>query len=108
MGIENETNEVVISNLDEGDYFGEVSLITGMKRTATVRAMEYCTMAVLDRDSLLSTKENFPSVYLSFRKTIAEYNDPDMMQRKKMLRNVPYFRNLGENVLTELVYLMRQ
>lgn len=35
------------------------------------------------------------------------YNDENIRFRKKMLANVPYFKNLSPNVIEELVYLLK-
>jgi small-conductance mechanosensitive channel len=44
MGQEHE-----VSSLGKYDYFGEMSLLTGEKRNATVRSIEDCSVAVVDR-----------------------------------------------------------
>merc|ERR1719487_2517126 len=41
----------VLNGLTVGGFFGEVSLITGKRRTAHVRAETFCTLAVLDKPS---------------------------------------------------------
>jgi CRP-like cAMP-binding protein len=35
--------------LEEGSFFGEISLFTRMNRTCSIKAMNNCTFAVLDR-----------------------------------------------------------
>jgi len=39
--------EMKIARLREGNYFGEVALITNLKRTATAKANDYTTLAYL-------------------------------------------------------------
>jgi CRP-like cAMP-binding protein len=41
--------ETEVNRLGEGRYFGEIGLISKMKRTATVRAKEDTILATLDR-----------------------------------------------------------
>ena len=38
--------------LHTGNYFGEVALITRLKRTATVEAVKHCTLSTLSRQAL--------------------------------------------------------
>jgi len=52
-----------VNILEEGDYFGEIALITNLKRTATVRAMDFCTLAYLGKAIFISTKDEYPEVY---------------------------------------------
>ena len=40
-----------VSSLGKYDYFGEMSLLTGEKRNATVRSSEDCTVAVVEREA---------------------------------------------------------
>lgn len=44
-----EGREVKVATLAPFDYFGEMSLLTGEPRSATVRALEDCVVAVVDR-----------------------------------------------------------
>lgn len=40
-----EVHDKKVAELTAGDYFGEVALVTGQKRNATVRATETCHLA---------------------------------------------------------------
>ena len=40
------------AELSVGNYFGEVALITRLKRTATVKAIENCTLSTMSRNVL--------------------------------------------------------
>ncbi|MFS8159902.1 MAG: cyclic nucleotide-binding domain-containing protein [Candidatus Roizmanbacteria bacterium] len=100
--------EKMINTLTKGNYFGEISMLTEMKRTATVRAREYCTLACISKEDFTKTYEEFPQIYLNFKGRIKEYTDPDFNYRRQMLKTIPYFRNLDDDTLQELIYLMRQ
>jgi len=50
----------VLKKLTKGDYFGEVSLITGQARTAYVRADTYCTLASLQKKEFEHIMKAFP------------------------------------------------
>lgn len=50
----------IITHLEKGNYFGEISLITGMKRTATVAAIDYCTLASISKEDFMKTEDEFP------------------------------------------------
>ncbi len=54
--------------LGEGEYFGEMSLLTSQPRTATVRAITPCNLFVLDKDSFNRVAHDHPK----FRTAIAQ------------------------------------
>lgn len=39
------------ATLRDGDFFGEIALLLGKPRSASVRAKEYCDLYVFDKDS---------------------------------------------------------
>jgi hypothetical protein len=51
-----------LGDLEEGAFFGEVSILTGQPRTATVAALSYCELLELDRPTLDSIAARHPHV----------------------------------------------
>jgi hypothetical protein len=51
-----------LGDLEEGAFFGEVSILTGQPRTATIAALTYCELLELDRPTLDSIAERHPHV----------------------------------------------
>jgi glucose-6-phosphate 1-dehydrogenase len=58
----------VIATLGEGDFFGEVSLLTSAPRNATVRAKSYCDLFVLEKSEFARVLRDRPQ----FLKSIME------------------------------------
>ena len=52
-----------VAVLQDGDYFGEITLITGFPRTATVRTMTVCTCISLERAQFNRMLEGFPELH---------------------------------------------
>jgi cAMP-dependent protein kinase regulator len=55
-------NNVEVRQLKEGDFFGEISVLSGRARTATITAATPCELLELDRASLDSILETHPNV----------------------------------------------
>jgi cAMP-dependent protein kinase regulator len=53
---------VLVRELREGDFFGEISILTGKPRTATITAATHCELLVLDRPALDSITVTHPHV----------------------------------------------
>lgn len=73
---ENHYQNKTIRYLKEGSIFGEVALLTKLKRTATVQSEGNCTCAFLCQDDVETLKENFPHIVKEFlQKILKDYND---------------------------------
>lgn len=48
--------------LRPGQYFGEISLVYGCKRTAKVFAIKYCTLALLTKEKFKEVTTQIPSL----------------------------------------------
>lgn len=59
-----EGEEYILTDLHAGDYFGEMSLIDGKPRCATVVAVEDSTFAVLKRERLIEALKRDPVLAL--------------------------------------------
>jgi CRP/FNR family cyclic AMP-dependent transcriptional regulator len=59
-----EENEVVLAELAQGDFFGEMSLIDGRQRSADAQVIEDGRLAILYRDSFLAFVRDNPDVAL--------------------------------------------
>jgi HD-GYP domain-containing protein (c-di-GMP phosphodiesterase class II)/CRP-like cAMP-binding protein len=64
--------ELVLSELDAGDGFGEMALMIDQPRSATVRASENVKALVLNRDNFLTLSRSLPALAEKFNKLLAE------------------------------------
>lgn len=56
--------EITLSDMQVGDVFGEIALLDGGERSATVKALTNCTLIVLERRSLLEVLRRNPDMYI--------------------------------------------
>jgi hypothetical protein len=54
--------QMLMRELKEGDFFGEISILSGKPRSATVTAVTHCEMLELDRATLDEITARFPHV----------------------------------------------
>lgn len=69
-GAGGETRKLAI--LDPGDAFGEISLLTGERRTATVRALEESLVVEIGKATLEPILRDSPGLCQSFERVIGE------------------------------------
>lgn len=95
--------------MEEGDYFGEIAVLTNMKRTCTAKSYGYCILTSIDRESLLKLESMNASSLRGIRKNMLSYHDEDMELRRRFVINIPVFRSIyDQNLITEIVFLMNQ
>jgi CRP-like cAMP-binding protein len=52
--------DTFVNQLRNRDYFGEIAMLTDSYRTASVVALNYCTLGKLSLESMHSLTVNFP------------------------------------------------
>lgn len=60
--IDEKRNTQIIKTLRPGDYFGEIALIYGCKRSATVTSTKYSTLAMLNKNNYKEILIEFPDL----------------------------------------------
>jgi hypothetical protein len=55
-----DTQGLSIATLREGDFFGEIALILGRERSASIRAVEYCDIHVLEKTAFHDVLKRHP------------------------------------------------
>ena len=107
-----EGKEIILAIMHVGDVFGEIGLLDGRERSADARAMEACTLAILERRDVLRVFEGCPQAYFEvvlllcerIRRTttqVAEVTLLDLPSRlARVLLRVACAQHAGEAVET--------
>ncbi|MCU0644546.1 MAG: Crp/Fnr family transcriptional regulator [bacterium] len=69
--ISDDGREVILSILHPGDFFGELSLIDGKARSASVTAIEDSEIFLLRRGDFIGLLEDYPQISISLLKELA-------------------------------------
>jgi len=64
--------EVILSVLNPGDFFGDISLLDGRPRSANVTTLSESTMLVLQRSDFVRAIESHPSIPTKLMVTLAQ------------------------------------
>jgi uncharacterized membrane protein len=81
--------EVILAELAQGDFFGEMSIIDGRQRSADAKVIEDAQLAILSRDSFLSFVRNNPDVALEMLSALTDrLRRTDELLRSRVSRNV--------------------
>jgi small-conductance mechanosensitive channel/CRP-like cAMP-binding protein len=67
-----EGEAVVVATLGQGNFFGEMSLLTGAVRTASIRVKEDAEFIVIYKESFRSTLANNPSIAEAMSRLLSE------------------------------------
>ena len=63
--------EVILAMLNEGDFFGEMSLLDGESRSANVIALEETKVLTLDRNDFIAVVNDYPQIAVQLLKELA-------------------------------------
>ncbi|MDP8207271.1 MAG: Crp/Fnr family transcriptional regulator [Candidatus Electryonea clarkiae] len=83
-GISHEGGEAIFSILGGGDFFGELSLLDGLPRSATVTSIEDVSLWVLHRGDFLDMIQRYPQISIYLLKELAKRIRRSDMQIKSL------------------------
>ena len=83
--IEQGAVEVIVADrtvrLGAGDYFGEMALLTGRRRSADVTAVDYCRLAVLSQRDFRSLLPRYPQLRAKLQEMAQQRAEMNRQQR---------------------------
>lgn len=91
-----ETTTEKLRILKQNEYFGEVALVTCLKRSASVRANDFVYCMKLDRKDYNILESNFPHLVDEMKKKVRAYSDSKMSFRREAMANIPWLRFKGK------------
>ncbi len=78
VNIKDDKNVVKMGHrlLVEGDHFGEIGLIYGCQRTASIQSRNYNTMATLGKTQFWDLMGELPDMLIELKRHVYRYSDP--------------------------------
>ena len=84
-----EDQEVILAELAQGDFFGEMSIIDGRQRSADAKVIDDAQLAILSRDAFLTFVRSNPDVALEMLSALTDrLRRTDELLRSRVSRNV--------------------
>ncbi len=68
--ISEEGGEVILAILGPGEFFGEISVIDGLSRSATVTSLEEIELLVMKREDFMTALEQYPPISIALLKEL--------------------------------------
>lgn len=99
-------NASLTNNLTVGDVFGEVALLCGTNRSATVKTVTYSSIAQLNRTEFDTVCRIYSSFQFNLKEQMKSYDDPLKRFQKQLLQNVYYMENLSNDSLDEISFYL--
>jgi len=94
---------IVLAELAQGDFFGEMAIIDGKQRSADATVVETARLAVLSRENFLSFIHDNPKVALEMLSaTFSRLRRTDKMLQQRVSRNVNVVYEKSLNTLDRL------
>lgn len=100
--------KIRVNVLGHGDLFGEVALLNGSKRTATVKASNYSTIAHLSKEHFTYLFNKDLDALKALRDGRRRYQDEWKVFLKDNLRYVDYIKHVSEETVEELSYHLKE
>ena len=97
----------VVQALHKGELFGELALINGGKRSCTVKALNYCSLAALSADNFLKLIKEYPNILEVFRQKARDYSDPVRYFIKDSMKYCDLFAGCDEDSLNDIIFMMK-
>lgn len=90
-----------------GTLFGEVAMLYGTRRTASVRTKEQCTIGSINEEAFFDMLNSFPEVEKLMKDQCRKYADHWKKYQINVIQNIDYLQFLPYWVREELHYKMR-
>jgi CRP/FNR family transcriptional regulator/CRP/FNR family cyclic AMP-dependent transcriptional regulator len=100
--INDDGQELILSHFKEGDFFGEMSLLDGKARSATMIAVENSMMGRLKRERLLTAMMDDPRLAIDILAAIVQR----LRSADEMIENI-VFLDVGQRIVKTLLSIAK-
>ena len=98
----------IINEVTEGKYFGEVAIMTGLLRTATIYTISDCYLGAIKEGRFREFVDSCEPLKSNIMCKIEAYKDEMFRELTVLVSNVPAFRNLPLESIRKIVNRLRK
>ncbi|CAI2377400.1 unnamed protein product [Moneuplotes crassus] len=96
-----------VRHLLPGNHFGEIGMIYGTPRTASVFSKNYCTLAKMTVEVFNEVITDYPFLVTALKEHIyTVYDDPMTSFCFSTLERIPYFQGVGNEAIYDAIYTL--
>ena len=104
----NRGKEIQVQKLLEGQHFGEIGMIYGCERTATVYSMNYNTFAVMKPQLYRRLVQDYPEYEKCLKRYVVEnYTDHRVKFLTNMVKRVEYLDQVPIDIQFDLIFSLK-
>lgn len=101
-------NYTTLNELEDGKYFGEISLLSNLPATASVHTVSNTIWAKLHKTQLEDFLEEYAEAKAKLYEGMQIYSDSFFKTLHKILRNFKYFKRLQSSTIRELALKLKK
>ena len=91
----------------KGQYFGEIGLLTNLRRTASIFALKNTLTGFIPKDDFNCLMRENKNLRINLVENLSNYNDNLIKFFRTMVKNVNLFRKLSDDSIRAIVFLLR-
>lgn len=84
--------ENFVHTLNPGAHFGEIAILTGKRRTATIQTKNYSTIGRVSKAHFLELTHVFPEINKRLQANLKNYQDKYKVWQKTQMQNINYIK----------------
>lgn len=94
--------------MGQGSYFGEVAMLTGLKRTCSIYTVSNCYFGLIEKKTFLRFIEKNLDLKYNLLNNLTNYKDSLLKSLSLMVKNVPALRKLPMSCIKKIVNRLKQ
>ena len=102
-----EGNDEEVNVISDGNLFGEIAMLNKCQRTATVKTVNYCTIASITKQEFEDICIQYPYTQGKLKEGMRKYSDKLKVFQKLVLSDI-YTKHLEDETLEEMTYTIKQ
>ena len=97
-----------VRTLGPSDYCGEIGLLYGIKRTATIKVLDYSAVGFLGKTDFLDIFQDNKSLGKRLKEKVSLYEDPFKTEIRSRMKKLVYLKGQDDIQIDQLIYSMEE